>query len=299
MRVMLVANVDVPHGFANGATGRLGHWGPESANFGQRPKPVRANVPGVQARFYVEASMQSKKAHFLPEVDFLDIGPRKETVTTARGKPSMLQLPLQPAYALTIHKVQALTIYHVVHGCLEGVFAHGQIYVLSSRVTDPRNFHAVGLPPKDLLEEVARAWRDAGLDVEACFEKAASVTGEWEYVPCRAGSDPCTNISKRLRVQYEEKRRVPLKLRTLKEILDPQPETASVLHGLLEWIDLADRRAQRGQAPPPALLPEGDPLFPDPEWWLTEFERRRPAESHDHNEDYPDDEDDQETASGA
>ena len=68
----------------------------------------------------------------------------------------MLQFTLQPAYGLSIHKVQSLTIVHKVLGCLEGVFAHGQIYVLISRVTDPQNFHAVGLPA-DLLDAVAEA----------------------------------------------------------------------------------------------------------------------------------------------
>ena len=49
----------------------------------------------------------------------------------------MLQLSVVPAYALTIHKTQALSIKHVVCGCLEGIFAWGQLYVLMSRVTDP------------------------------------------------------------------------------------------------------------------------------------------------------------------
>ena len=31
MRAMLVANIDVPNGFANGASGRIVHWGPEDA----------------------------------------------------------------------------------------------------------------------------------------------------------------------------------------------------------------------------------------------------------------------------
>ena len=34
---------------------------------------------------------------------------------------------------------------------------------------DPRNFHFVGLPPVDMLEEVAQAWRAAGLDVGVAF----------------------------------------------------------------------------------------------------------------------------------
>jgi len=157
MRAMLVANVDVPNRFANGACGRVVHWGPDTTSGTSRQKSVLANVPGLQARFFHESSMQENKSHFLPQVDFLDIEPRREMVPSAVGKPIMLQFTLQPAYGLSIHKVQSLTIVHKVLGCLEGVFAHGQIYVLISRVTDPKNFHAVGLPPADLLDAVAEA----------------------------------------------------------------------------------------------------------------------------------------------
>ena len=80
------------------------------------------------------------------------------------GQPVQLQLGVVPCYALTVHKTQALSIKHVatlasckqarlcftvayhtapiqklcsrwpqvVLGCLEGVFAQGQIYVLIS-----------------------------------------------------------------------------------------------------------------------------------------------------------------------
>ena len=79
----------------------------------------------------------------------------------------MLRLTIQPAYCLTIHKVQALTIGHDGNGCLEGMFALGQLYVLWSRAADPTLFHAVGLPPADLLDDVAAAWDEAGVDVDA------------------------------------------------------------------------------------------------------------------------------------
>ena len=152
MRVMLVANTDVEHGHANGATGRLISWSPEVDVDGTRVRSVRASDPGVQARFHHEASYQSSKQYFLPNVDFVDVEQRKEVVASARGKPSMLQLAFQPAYCSTIHKAQALTIRHNVHGCLESVFALGQLYVLWSRVTNPKLFKAVGIPPEDLLD---------------------------------------------------------------------------------------------------------------------------------------------------
>ncbi len=48
------------------------------------------------------------------------------------------------AFSILYSQVQALSITHAVHGCLEGVFAIGQVYVLISRVTDPLNFGLVG-----------------------------------------------------------------------------------------------------------------------------------------------------------
>ena len=222
MRAMLVANVDVPHGFANGTAGRVVHWGPEAEEATEGRRMVLANVPGVQARFYTEAAWTSEKKHFLPEIDFIDVQPRRETVGTARGKPTMLQLTIQPAYALTIHKIQSLTIFITVQGCMEGVFAMGHIYVLASRVTDPVLFQLVGMPPEDLLDEVAHAWREAGKDVDDCFAKAAEVTNEWCYTPATSEQDPCTNVRARFTPVAAVERRVPLRLKTLADILNPQ-----------------------------------------------------------------------------
>ena len=89
MRVMLVANT-VENGHANGATSRLVVWSPENLHDGTRARSVRASEAGVQARFYHEASYQSAKQYFLPNIDFIDVEPRKEVVASARGKPSML-----------------------------------------------------------------------------------------------------------------------------------------------------------------------------------------------------------------
>ena len=170
-------------------------------------------------------------------MDFLDIEPRKEVVGAARGKPSMLQLTVQPAYCLTIHKVQALTLRHVVGGCLEGMFALGQIYVLWSRVTDPTLFHAVGLPPTDLLDDVADAWAAAGLDVNACFNEAVKVTSEWTYTAAPSGVNPRANVRGRLKQVRQEEARVKLQLFTVAQILNPQPRAADVARALLSWID--------------------------------------------------------------
>ena len=111
----------------------------------------------------------------LPEIDFMDLTARREMLTHARSQPTLMQVPLVPAYALTVrkemnkcertgrfvtaahyifahstfqhvymcvfptpsmkqrstllvHKTQAMSITHKVLGCLEGVFALGQVY---------------------------------------------------------------------------------------------------------------------------------------------------------------------------
>ena len=76
---------------------------------------------------------------------------------SAPHEATMVQLPLGPAYALVLHKVQSLTMLGLVLGCPEGIFAHGQAYVLISRVTDPQNFCLIGFPPEDMVDEFAEA----------------------------------------------------------------------------------------------------------------------------------------------
>ena len=58
-----------------------------------------------------------------PDIDHMDVTARQESLAGVRGEPILLQVPLVPSYGLTVHKVQALSITHLVLGCLEGVFA--------------------------------------------------------------------------------------------------------------------------------------------------------------------------------
>ncbi len=183
------------------------------------------------------------------------------------------------------------------------MFATGHLYVLISRVTDcwlknriacdhssnpkqhvqdmtlhvegrivtsqdPRNFHLVGLPPKDLLAEVENAWRAAGLDVDECWEKAVSVTSEWIYT---RGPQ---HISQRITQKRIEERRIPLKHRTLAETLNPMPRAAKVIHELLGWIDECDMASQRNESRPP--FPQE--IFDEDLWWLSDLQRREVPE---------------------
>ena len=58
-----------------------------------------------------------KRTQWLPDIDFMDCVVRQENLAI-RGEPVMLQLSLVPAYALTVHKTQALSIKHLVLGCV-------------------------------------------------------------------------------------------------------------------------------------------------------------------------------------
>ena len=64
-----------------------------------------ASHPSLCARFVKETALEKRSA-FLPDIDMIDCAVRQENLNFA-GQPIMLQLPLVPAYALTVHKTQA------------------------------------------------------------------------------------------------------------------------------------------------------------------------------------------------
>ena len=169
-----------------------------------------------------------------------------------------------------MHKTQALSIAHIVRGCLEGIFAQGQVYVLFSRCTDPKNFHLVGLPPCDILEEVFVAWMNAGLDPVECSRRCVLVTNEWTYSP-----EP-QNILERFKPMFVKERAIPIVHRTLAENLNPQPQAAAVMHRLLDWIDRVDEAAMLNVRRPTFATTQGAPIFPeeDEPWWLTDVQRK-------------------------
>ena len=125
MRCMLNANLAVDQRFANGTTGRLLQWHPGSTENKRRAIP--AYNPDLLVRFCKESALST--AHMLPEIHFMDVGARPESLAV-KGEPVMLQLPLAPAYALTVHKTQALSIKHLVIGCLAGSDGENKVFAL-------------------------------------------------------------------------------------------------------------------------------------------------------------------------
>ena len=232
---------------ANGTQGRVMMFHPKATS--DKRSALSAGNSGLMARFLKETSL--RKDELFPDVDHIDVQPRSEGLK-ARGETIMLQLSLVPAYALTIHKTQALSIKHVVCGCLEGIFAWGQLYVLISRVTDPANFQLIGLPPKDLLEDVANALKKNGYSDIDTFIRWTDVSDEWEY-----------NVrNKRFMQKYIRERQVPMIQKTLDEILNPQPIAGRVFLRLLDYIDRVDIASKNGSPRPKFIGDDGEPIFP-------------------------------------
>ena len=146
----------------------------------------------------------------------------------------------------------------------------GQVYVLVSRVTDPQNFVLVGVPPKDLLEDIAAALLGQGVDVDEYFEDARSVTREWVYD--REAARP----RDRIKGKFNSEHALPVKLKALDELLNPQPDAQVVIHRLLDWMDRIDLATQTGDPRPPFKTADGEDIFPDNDspWWLTDVSRR-------------------------
>ena len=283
MRCMLVSNLALDQRFANGTQGRLLCWYPEKV---EARKALPASHPELFARFVKETSIQ-KKTEWLADVDHIDVTVRQETLATIPGQPVLVQLQLVPSYGLTVHKVQALSIKHIVRGCLEGVFAQGQVYVLISRVTDPRNLELLGLPPKDLLDDVMAAWRAAGFDPIECLRNAASVTNDFYYVP-----DPELPFVERIRKREKSSKMIPVTWRHLDDILCPQKSAAKVIHRLLGWIDRVDEASKTSNLRPLFEHVDGSPIFPlegdeDEKWWLTDVQRKEQGQQQGCDEDGP------------
>ena len=147
--------------------------------------------------------------------------------------------------------------------------------MLVSRVTDPRHFVLIGIPPRDLVADVARAVYAAGLDVDEFYRRACTVTNEWIF-----SSVATNNLADRIqqRLFKPDEKSVPLQFRALDWCLNPQPDASAVIRRLLAWIDRCDLASLDHGAPrPPFCTLEDEDIFPreDDKWWLTDLSRRK------------------------
>ena len=124
------------------------------------------------------------------------------------------------------------------------------------------------------MDDLVYALRAAGLDVDVVFQKAAVVSGEFIYDPCRSGT-----YRDRFAQKYNKERSIPINWRSLGATLNPQPVAFGVIRHLLGWIDRCDEASQRNLPAPPFRAEDDSPIFP-PEgseeelWWLTDVKRK-------------------------
>ncbi|KAF6841821.1 ATP-dependent DNA helicase PIF1 [Colletotrichum musicola] len=144
MPVMLLANVDLEIGLCNGSQGTVCGFVP-SSQFEGPNRPQRSNYDGDEASFRVAMCRYKGIRNFqvdqLPEVKFANgltrvVGPDCTVVEVGSAHPysleSRTQIPLAPAWALSIHKSQGVTLDRVTVD-LKMTFAKGQAYVALSR----------------------------------------------------------------------------------------------------------------------------------------------------------------------
>jgi ATP-dependent exoDNAse (exonuclease V) alpha subunit len=67
-----------------------------------------------------------------------------------RPKAKFKQIPLLPAYALTIHKSQGMTLDTAIVDC-KNIFACGQLYVALSRVRSLKNLKVINFDKKQII----------------------------------------------------------------------------------------------------------------------------------------------------
>ncbi len=94
--------------------------------------------------------------------------------------------------------------------------------MLISRCTEPANFELLGVPPKDLVCTIAVALRRAGFDYDEVFQRCVGVSNEWNY------NVVGNNVADRFSQRYMRERSVPMKHKSLDEVLNPQPVAQKV-----------------------------------------------------------------------
>ncbi|CAN8103227.1 unnamed protein product [Discula destructiva] len=159
MRVVLLINIDLDRGLCNGSQGTIVGWDPAARLSASAAKRNGAAGYGELKREQI-AAFEDKAVRpvMWPRVRFTSgeeriIGPECMINELGDDEPYSLlcrtQIPLAPAWALSIHKAQGMTLDRVKVD-LSKAFSEGQVYVALSRATSLRGLEVVG-DPKGLM----------------------------------------------------------------------------------------------------------------------------------------------------
>ena len=143
-RVMLTTNVDVSDGLVNGARGEVVHV-VTSNDHKVTHILVKFDNPDVGAKAKHSSQFRDQYSDTVPLK-------KHEAVFLAKGRcgseVTRLQFPLTLAWAITIHKVQGLTLDEIVVDMKGSRFNPGQAYVALSRVKKLEGLHIVNFNEK-------------------------------------------------------------------------------------------------------------------------------------------------------
>lgn len=106
-------------------------------------------------RYYIEAEIATPGTHAGTTV----LIPRLKLSAKIEGTAielSRKQLPVRPAFAMTINKFQGQTLSRVGVYLPAPVFSHGQLYVALSRVTDYRNLQVMAEFDEDTQSHITK-----------------------------------------------------------------------------------------------------------------------------------------------
>lgn len=142
-QVMLNANISVENGLCNGTRGVVtGFVDDEGVHGGQIGDFIRKNPRLPVVTFVHHKSTMSRVVH-----------PHLWTVeTTERARAYKVQIPLQHAWALTIHKSQGMSLSRVQMD-LSSCFAPGQAYVALSRAEEPEGLEILAFDPDKITAD--------------------------------------------------------------------------------------------------------------------------------------------------
>ena len=200
MFVTLVANTDIENGPADGATGGVVSWSPETSVDGTSVRSMRASEAGV---LVPQSFVSECQAIFPAQYRLYRHGAKKGSRLISQGQTFDAAAAL-PTCILLNHP-QSSSFHDSAR----------RPWMPGGRLCPWSNLRAWGPGSKpetvqnnwdnpDLLNDVAKAWAAASLDVDSCLDAAAVVTGQWCYTHALLGTEPCCNVRARLRNVREE-----------------------------------------------------------------------------------------------